>query len=233
MPQFRELKSRLKELLEAHGWRERLAELDENDPAALVCPLMGFLHRESPLRWRAATAMGAVVDRMAGQNMESARVVLRRLMWNLNEESGGLGWGSPEAMAEILARNEKLAQEFGSILLSYIHDSCKADNFLDHAPLRVGAFWGIARFAQAWPEMAAPAEPALLCGLDNEDIPAAKGYAAWALGLIPVSNRAEAAARLRRLQNDATTVELYRNEKISHPTLGDLAAEALQALGES
>ena len=44
-----------------------------------------------------------VVSRLADSDMEAARVIMRRLMWNLNDESGGIGWGSPEAMGEILA----------------------------------------------------------------------------------------------------------------------------------
>ena len=46
--------------------------------------------------------MGVVVAGLAEHDMESARVVMRRLMWNLNDESGGIGWSSPEAMGEIM-----------------------------------------------------------------------------------------------------------------------------------
>jgi len=40
---------------------------------------------------------------------------MRRLMWNLNDESGGIGWGNPEAMGEILACHEALANEYAPI----------------------------------------------------------------------------------------------------------------------
>ena len=46
----------------------------------------------------------------------------RRLIWSLNDESGGIGWGAPEAMGEILARSEKLSCEFYCILLAYIRE---------------------------------------------------------------------------------------------------------------
>ena len=59
--------------------------------------------------------MGALVFSLAEQDMESARVVMRRLMWNLNDESGGIGWGSPEAMGEIMARHSGLAEEYSKI----------------------------------------------------------------------------------------------------------------------
>jgi len=58
--------------------------------------------------------MGRVVSSLAEKDMESARVVMRRLMWNLNEESGGIGWGCPEAMGETMARSAPLAWNTGA-----------------------------------------------------------------------------------------------------------------------
>jgi len=57
--------------------------------------------------------------------MESARVIMRRLMWSLNDESGGIGWGAPEAMGEIMARHEQLTKEYSAILGSYIREDGK------------------------------------------------------------------------------------------------------------
>jgi len=44
-----------------------------------------------------------VISNLTEKEMESARVIMRRLMWSLNDESGDIGWGAPEAMAEIIA----------------------------------------------------------------------------------------------------------------------------------
>ena len=99
---------------------------------------------EEKIKWRAVTAMGHVVSAMAERNMESARVVMRRLMWSLNDESGGIGWGAPEAMGEIMTRNESLASEYRHILLSYVNPD---GNYLEFAPLRAGAVWGIDRLS--------------------------------------------------------------------------------------
>lgn len=48
-------------------------------------------------RWRAIRGLGLVTARLYLINPEQARRVLRQLIWNLNEESGGIGWGMPEA----------------------------------------------------------------------------------------------------------------------------------------
>jgi len=72
------------------------------------------------IKWRTVTALGVVVAGIAVKDMESARKVLRRLIWNLNEDSGGMGWGAPEAIGEIMVSHEELAAEFTPLLVSYI-----------------------------------------------------------------------------------------------------------------
>ncbi|NIR18057.1 MAG: HEAT repeat domain-containing protein, partial [Desulfobacterales bacterium] len=79
-------------------------------------------NEDQDVRWSAVKAMGRVVAKMADEDMESARVIMRRLMWNLNDESGGIGWGSPEAMAEILTCHDGLAKEYAHILISYARE---------------------------------------------------------------------------------------------------------------
>ena len=81
--------------------------------------LFSFLcHHDQKIKWRAVTAMGMVISNLAEKEMESARVIMRRLMWSLNDESGGIGWGAPEAMAEIIACHQGLAEEYTHILIS-------------------------------------------------------------------------------------------------------------------
>jgi hypothetical protein len=92
---------------------------------------------EEKVKCAAVKAMGAVVAKLADHNMEAARIIVRRLMWNLNDESGGIGWGSPEAMGEILARHRGLAGEYAHILISYIRED---GNYLENQVLQEGVF---------------------------------------------------------------------------------------------
>jgi hypothetical protein len=70
-------------------------------------------------------------------------------MWNLNDESGGIGWGSPEAMGEILCQIPKLAEEFKSILFSYLEPG---GNFIEHEMLQRGVLWGVGTYLRSNPE---------------------------------------------------------------------------------
>ena len=110
------------------------------------------------IKWGAVRAMGRVVSAMALENREAARVVMRRLMWSLNDESGGIGWGSPEAMGEIMAESEPMAREYHRILVSYVNPQ---GNYLEFAPLRAGAEWGLERLTKARPRL-------MKAGLDSE-----------------------------------------------------------------
>ncbi len=211
-------------LLVAADREETLEELLLFRPGQIINPLFSFLSRtDQLLRWRAVTAMGIVVAHAAGQDMEWARVVMRRLIWSLNDESGGIGWGAPEAMGEIMARHEGLAREYASILVSYVR---RDGNFLEHVPLQRGALWALGRLAQTRPAAIGTSIPHLLPYLESSDAPV-RGLAVWTLGLL----RAEGAQRkIQDLLKDSSKVELYADYALSLRTVGGLAQEALSRI---
>jgi len=243
MPGFRKLKNQVREWLQAPDWEQRLESLEDCTPAELVGPLFSMLLHSGELKWHAVTALGLTIDRMAGQRMEDARVVMRRLIWNLSEESGNLGWGAPEAMGEIAANNRKLAEEYNRCLISYILQTGRDDNFMDHLPLRRGAYWGVARFAQAHPDLALPALESCLKGLEHpahapEDLhekpdPEIHGLCAWALGSMAAADDERlqrAVPRLERLLTEQETFPLYRHRILKDVAVASLAREALERL---
>lgn len=180
MPKFRALKNELKTRLEDPDWQNFLPKLAAMDGRETLGPLLGFLLHGGEMTGRAACAIGVSVAALAGRDMEAARVVMRRLMWSMNEESGNIGWGIPQAMAEILARSPALAKEFNRVLISYIRDTGAEDNYIDHVPLLRYCFWAVGRLAASAPLSALPAVSALKDGLAHEDL-AVRSQAALAL----------------------------------------------------
>ena len=164
--------------------------------------------------------MGVVVGQLADQDMESARVIMRRLMWNLNDESGGIGWGSPEAMGEITAVHERLAREFHRILISYVDPS---GNYLEHPGLQRAAVWGVGRLAHARPDLAQPAAGFLPAFFDSPD-PFLRGLAIWAIGPI-LSNPLRPLVQAHL--SDHAQLNLYRQLTLTRPTVAELAEAAL------
>ena len=156
-----------------------------------------FCDREEIIRWRAVAATGRVVAMLASDDMESARVIMRRLMWSLNDESGGIGWGTPEAMGEIMARSLRLADEFSRILRSYIRQD---ENFLEHETLQRGVLWGIGRLAQVYPGHLSHTDGHLLPFLKSHDA-VHRGYAARALGNLKSENAVPLIENLCKVPN--------------------------------
>jgi hypothetical protein len=222
-------KSLVAELLADPDRDAACRELAALDPAKLVGALFSALLNRDPLiGWRAVTAFGVAAARLAGRDAEQARVLLRRMMWSLNEESGAVGWGVPQAMGEILAVNPELAGQYHRILASYIHEGEKEGNFLDHAPLRRGVYWGLARLAETNPGLVAPASADLAAALREPD-PAARGLAALALGRIGAPGTLPA---LAGLAGDPARFDLYDGWDIVPKTVGELADQAARRLGE-
>ena len=164
--------------------------------------------------------MGVVVVRLAREDLEPARIVMRRLMWNLNDESGGIGWGSPEAMGEIMARHERLAKEYACIMVSYINE---AGNFLEHEMLQRGVLWGLGRLAHARSELVREASAYLPLFMRSNDA-VHRGLSAWVAGAIP-SEMTE--SLLKHLTTDEARINIFINMNLEERTVGQLAVEAL------
>lgn len=177
------LRRRVRELLSSEDFEQVLGELRKISPRKAINPIISIFYDSNPeLRQKAINAFGQVVADLANKDMEAARVVMRRLMWTLNDESGGIGWGAPEAMAEAMACHPRLAEEYVRILLSYIRED---GNFLEYEPLRRGALWGIGRLAQIYPEMLIELNAAKYIRpyLEDDDESSRK-LSAWALKML-------------------------------------------------
>lgn len=220
----RELKKNLQTLLEAPLNGPQLEKICALPLRQVINPLFSFFYsREEYLRWHAISAMGAVTSRIAAIEMEQARVVMRRLMWNLNDESGGIGWGSPEAMGEIMARCAPLAFEYASILVSYADPN---GNFLEHELLQRGVLWGIGRLAQARPRLAQAAAPFLTAYLTSPD-PYLRGLSTWVAGHIKAISLLDAVAALT---HDASEIIIFSDLKLTAAMVSDLAQQALSRI---
>lgn len=227
-PTNRELRRHVSALLAQPDYRDALRELDFH---RIIGPLFShFYAPDEALKWRAVVAMGMrVAERAEGGDLESARVVMRRFMWNLNDESGGIGWGCPEAMGEAAARSPLLAEEFHSILTSYIWEE---GNYLEHPQLQHGALWGVGRLAHARPpKWIGYAAPWLVPFTRSADA-GHRGLAAWALG--PLDAPESRPALEERVSDDAFLRRFDpETDQLLETTVGKLAKAALARRNES
>ena len=217
----REIKKIVGELLASRDIAGAIQTILNFPPKQVINILFSFLLSTDPiLKWHTVTAFGRVVAEMAGREMESARVIMRRLMWQLNDESGGIGWGCPEAMAESLALHQDLAREFGLVLVSYIKED---GNYLEYEPLQEGALWGVGRLSLVNPQLTKSAAPHLLPFLESKN-PTLRGLATWCLGLL---GERQSQVHISKLLQDHEQLGIYRFQKYQIITVSRLAKEAL------
>lgn len=167
--------------------------LEQYDEQQLLSPLFSFLcSADECLKWRSISSFGIVVPSLATKNMEAGRVVMRRFLWSLNDESGGIGWGAPEAMAEVMCNHQGLREEYLHMLLSYMREDgeelCQDGNYLELPLLQQGLLWGIGRLCEEYPELMRDngAVADLLAYLESED-ETVVGLAMRTLGLLNIS----------------------------------------------
>jgi len=215
----RVLKRKVLDLLGHDDFERALDELCRLPGRQVVNPLFSFLcHTDQKIKWRAVTAMGVIVANLAEKDMESGRVVMRRLMWMLNDESGGIGWGAPEAMAEIMACHEGLAKEYVHILISYMREEA---GFLEYELLQRGVIWGAGRLAQARSALMLAKDAGIYLGpyLESKDA-TVRGLAVWVMGLLGADI---SRAKLEGFLSDNAEVEIYLNRKLVVCRVSDLA----------
>lgn len=190
----------------------------------------GICRSEELVRWHAISAMGTLVARLANKDMEEGRIIMRRMLWSLNDESGGIGWGAPESMAEIMSLHEGLAREYIHMLISYMREDGEEiwqdGNYLEHETLQQGLMWGAGRLALSCRQLVLEKgmEQDLPPYLDAAD-GTVRGLAARAIGLL---GTAASLDRLQELRTDDFPVRLYDEGRLSTVTVGELAWQALQ-----
>ncbi len=221
----RQIKKILPQVLLQDDFQQALEEIRAWPAKFTISPLLSCIYQvDEVLKWRAILALAMVMNTLATENMEEARVVMRRIMWSLNEESGGIGWGMPEAMGEIMAQNRALAEEFGHILVSYMREEC----YLELPPLQRGLMWALGRLAEVYPEklLDFDADGYMELYLESPD-PEVRALASRNFGILKTR---EAAHWIKNFYGSDKPVRLFVDGGFVDTTVGALAREAVERI---
>jgi hypothetical protein len=164
--------------------------------------------KDQLIKWRAIEATGLAAAVVAEQNEERVKDFLRRLLWLMNDESGGLGWHAPEAIGEVVFNIPKLAVEYGIILTS----------FLKEEPFERGSHFSLVRIGILQPAAILACAPVLTASLKEKD-PAIRAFACQALRIAGSKIPSDA---LRVLAQDKEAFHVYDFKK------GNLQAVTVQ-----
>jgi hypothetical protein len=171
-------------------------------------------------KWQAVFAMGAVCS-AGGLKTEQIEDRIKRFLWAMNDESGAVPFGVPEALGEVLAARPEFQPQCLPILVSFlVHE-----DLFQTGPILAGAIWALGRVGIPDEEERDRALPGFRAALKSED-PNLSGTALWsAARLRLVSSLREEIGAL--IESDRT-VWLLSGDEICERRLADLAREALE-----
>ena len=212
------MKKRLRLLLEQRKTDE-IADVARGKRRVLNLLVSLTFDRDPLIQWRAVEAMGAAAERIVPDDPDCVRDHLRRLHWLLSEESGGICWRAPEAMAEIVRRCPGLSGDYSPIIVSLICEMAEED--LIH--FRTGILWAIGRLGAVAQRELDAVLPTIEACLDHAD-PGVRGMAVWCLGQVGQSRLL--ADRPDRLVDEAT-FSLFENGLLSQMSIGHLVRQVL------
>jgi len=229
----RRLKKQVFALLEQPDLAQAMADIKRLPVKEVVNVLFAAICQvDEQLRWHGISAMGVMVARLAESDMEEGRIMMRRLLWSLNDESGGIGWGAPESMAEIMHHHEGMAREYIHMLLSYARpDGPELEqdgNYLEYEILQRGLLWGLDRLCDRRLALLMEKEPAgdISAYLNSGDH-VVRSLAARLCGRLSIGSVRE---DLRLLLTDSASIVFYHDERFCRYTVGDFAKTALKEL---
>ena len=147
------------------------------------------------VKWRAIEATGIAARVKADRDLDRVRDFIRRCIWLMNDESGGLGWHSPEVIGEVLVNVPELIAEYGGLLPHYFFEE----------PFERGAVIAVSRVGGLAPSLISEHADELMTLLGDAD-PGIRFHALRALKKIDTRLPD---ALVQRLSRDSDEVSVY------------------------
>jgi hypothetical protein len=209
------VKEQIKNLLEQKDYAG-LNNLSASRKKILTYLISLTYDKKSHIAWRAIEAIGLFTGELAKSDGEAVRHTAERLLWMIRDESGGIGWSSPEILGEIVINNPELCADIAPVIVS----------FHEEPPLCAGVIRAAGRIGKRNKEMAEYAIPIITGYLHSADS-AVRGNAAWALGELGASDSAQ---EIKALGDDDTCVTFYEDGELKEKSIQSIAAEAVKKL---
>jgi len=213
---MRSRKAEVRELLLGRNKAALTRWADENrTPGRMLISLT--YDADELLRYRAIEATGWLAAWQATLELERIRDGLRRLLWLMNDESGGLGWHAPELIGEILVNVPGLIDEYAHLLPSFFHEE----------PFERGAHHAVYRVATVNGKPFGDTIPLLKQSTIDRD-PATRTYAALTLIHLGSANDID----FESLKNDSAALTRYDFDtgELQRTTVGATVAMELDRL---
>ena len=211
------MKQYVHELLSKRDF-ETLIDLCERDRHAWQEVRYSLYSLDERLRWSAIEAVAKLMELWwKSGRQEKVRQYIRTLFWSMNDESGGIGWSSPQAVAEIIATIPEILDPYGSMMIAHS---------IDEPPLIKGCLWGIGRLGRLITDSVAVFQGQILATFQIDDAQTL-GLVSWAMGEFGFS---PARPHLERISSRTEPVTIYIKGDFIVKPLHDWVEEALMKI---
>jgi hypothetical protein len=185
--------------------------------------------KDTLVGWRAIKAIGLASKMLVKTDDEFLRVTMRKLLWSLSDESGGIGWAAPEILGEIVRVDP---EKFSDIipLIAGVYE-------IEEKVFRPGVMYALASIAEIAPERVACYQKIVVMALVDAD-PMVRIYAltlvgnVWNVSLEKNLWSKEYSDRvidvINSLINDAGVAILYHNNGYYDVQVGEMAKNILK-----
>jgi hypothetical protein len=200
---------------------QKLDRLNREDRRVWRVLQFKLYQTDETLRWHSIEAI-AVLLRTEWDlgRREKVRDYLRRLIWSISDESGGIGWSAPQTIAETVVAIPPLNEPFVNIMI---------DRAFGEPTLIKSGLWAIGRLGRgAWRSVELFQDIVLASFAADE--PERLGLAAWALGEVGYE---PALPYLQPLRQRHEPVRIYVPPRFIERPLGRWASEAIAGMLDS
>lgn len=225
----KKLKSTILESLNSQNWKQDIVTLIDIYGAKLTNSFFSASYSEDKLvSSRAIQCFSILTEKISVSEREKIRILMRKCIWMLTEESGGIPWRIPEIMGQIMSADKLIAEDYCDILFSYIHEvESGPENFLEHLPIRISVYKGINLLSQKFPHLIFPKKVILEQRFQKEQDPEIIAYLSF---IVSNSNLISFKDYLIKYSNDNTLIEYYSEDILIQKSLAQLIKESLDKL---
>jgi hypothetical protein len=226
MPNQLELKQRLVIALDANDY-ETVTTLALQGRKMFSALVRLTYDKTTLIGWRAIKAIGHVSSLYVKNNYDFLRDAIRKLLWSLSDESGGIGWSAPEILGEIVSADPGKMSDIIPLI---------ADVFsVEERVFRPGVLYALKKICEVRPESIMPFRHLVMLGLREPD-PLARIYALELVRMLKEKltpeELKEAIDQVAILKHDGAVAWIYRNDGFEDLEVGEVASRVYDYLLE-
>lgn len=219
----REIKQTIQRALEQNDL-EKIAAIGQCNRRVLSSLIRLAYDKETLVGWRAIKAIGLVAQALVKTDDEFLRITIRKLLWSLSDESGGIGWAAPEILGEIVSASPEKFSDIIPLIAEVFN--------VEERVFRPGIVYALARIAGTVPERVAGYQRIIIESLTDKD-PMLKIYAIRLVDCVwdVVSSRSlwspeyckKVSESINHLKKDTGVAWIYLNDGFYDIEVGEYA----------